>query len=94
MSKSIFENIEFEQSIGFKRKKGGFRYKSKGGKGDTQLSYEEANILVNYIDNLNKSEEVTTYLNKLKDIYDEYFTKDKLMKYTSILLNTIANKHC
>ena len=29
-----------------------------------------------------------------KDIYDEYFTKDKLMKYTSILLNTIANKHC
>jgi hypothetical protein len=71
-NQSIFENIEFEQSIGFKRKKGGFRYKSKGGKGDTQLSYEEANILVNYIDNLNKSEEVTTYLNKLKDIYDEY----------------------
>ena len=29
-----------------------------------------------------------------KDLYNMYFTKDKLMFYTSELLNTIANKYC
>lgn len=29
-----------------------------------------------------------------KDLYDEYFTKDKLMYYTSVLLNSVAYKHC
>lgn len=33
-------------------------------------------------------------VNNAKDLYDEYFTKDKLMYYTSELLNTIANKYC
>lgn len=29
-----------------------------------------------------------------KDLYNEYFTKDKLMKYTSVLLNSVSNKYC
>jgi hypothetical protein len=28
------------------------------------------------------------------ELYNEYFTKEGLMKYTSMLLNTIANKYC
>jgi hypothetical protein len=70
---SIFENIDFLQSVGVKRKTydGGFRHKI-GGKKDPELTYEEATNLLNDIDILNKSEQIQTYLNKLNDIYIEY----------------------
>jgi hypothetical protein len=70
---SIFENIDFIQSVGVKRKsyEGGYRNK-KGGKKDQELNYEEATNLLNDIDLLNKSEQVQSYLNKLNEIYGEY----------------------
>ena len=73
VKQSIFENIDFIQSVGTKRKsyEGGYRYK-KGGKKDQELNYEEATNLVNDIDSVNKSQQTQTYLNKLNEIYEEY----------------------
>jgi hypothetical protein len=72
---SIFENIDFQQSVsvGIKRKSfDGGKKNKKGGKKDPELSYEEATNLLNDIDTLNKSEQIQTNLNKLNEIYTEY----------------------
>ena len=70
---SIFENID---STDKKRKttEGGYKSK-KGGKKDTELSYEEATALLQEIDGLRQSSHINGYLATLESIYTDYNNK-------------------